>query len=98
MPFTYDVTLERNDLREDIILLDGWADDVWDSYVKEGQVFAYAHDSQGKIKLLTNGDAYLSTKIAKVGQEIGPNDRIAVFAADGENIPYRRPYCILEYQ
>ena len=63
-----------------------------------GQVFAYAHDKLGKIKLLANGDAFLLKKIAKTGQKICPDDTIAEFGADGENIPYDKPYCIVEYQ
>lgn len=63
-----------------------------------GQVFAYAHDKLGKIKLLANGEAYLLKKIAKTGQKICPDDIIAEFGADGENIPYGKPYCTVEYQ
>jgi hypothetical protein len=63
-----------------------------------GQVFAYAHDKLGKIKLLANGDAFLLKKIAKTGQKICPDDTIAEFGADGENIPYGKPYCTVEYQ
>ena len=103
MPFTYDVTLKGNDLREDSIIFDSWVSKPLFSrfrYKKliTGQVFAYAHDNLGKIKLLANGDAFLLKKIIKKGQQISSEDIIAVFAADGENIPYGKPYCIAKYQ
>ena len=97
MPFRYDVTLAGNNLREDKIILDAWEDKLWETCVKTGQVFAYGHDSKGLLKLRTNGPAFLSTRIAKLDQELGPNDTIAVFAADGEDIPYNKPYCIIDY-
>ena len=89
MPFTYEVTLKGNELREDRIILDSWADIT---FMDAGEVFAYAHDSTGSIILKTNGPAFLSKRIAKIGQEIGVSDKIAIFETDGESIPYGKPY------
>ena len=97
MPCIYDVTLKGNDLREDKIILDSWEDKRWETIVKPGRVFAYGHDSMGLLKLRTNAPAFLSTRVAKPGQELGPDDTIAVFAADGEDIPYNKPSCIVDY-
>ena len=69
-----------------------------DDELVPGQVFAYAHDKLGKIKLLANGDAFLLKKVAKTGQKISSDDIIAEFGAEGENIPYDKPYCTVEYQ
>ena len=103
MPFKYNVTIKGNDLREETIIIDSWVSNPfwyrsrWKK-LNKGQVFAYAHDNLGKIKLLANGDAYLLKMIVKKRQQIGPYDIIAEFGADGENIPYDKPYCTIDYQ
>ena len=43
-----------------------------------------------------NGDGFLREKLFPAGAQIDPSSPIAVIAADGENIPYGRPYSLAE--
>jgi hypothetical protein len=46
--------------------------------------------------VLANGDGFLSERHFPLGAEIESYMPIAVIVADGENIPYEKPYSLAE--
>mgnify|MGYP003676478769 CR=1 FL=1 len=98
MPFVCNAEILPDQLRESTLFFDAWLDDVWESYVPAGTAFAIAHDSRGSCELCLAGPGFLSTRPKlQPGDEIRIGTIVAYFSADGEDIPYGRPYCDLLY-
>ncbi len=98
MPFSCDATILSEQLREHPLFFDAWIDDAWDRFVDAGTPFATAHDSRGRCVLRLAGPGFLSTKPPlKHGDTIVAGTIVAYFNANGEDIPYGRPYCTLDY-
>jgi hypothetical protein len=77
------------------VLFEGWLDDSFDKYVLKGTAFAKASDKTGPGFIVTNGPMVLSSKAPlAIGSKIDPGGIIATGAADGEDIPYGKPFCI----
>lgn len=99
MPFSCEAKLEREQLRQDSIIFDGWIDSAWGKFVSEGTAFARCHDGSGSCVLLLNGPGYLSSKPRlKAGDRLTAGMVVAYFNADGESIPYGKPYCLVAYK
>jgi pyruvate/2-oxoglutarate dehydrogenase complex dihydrolipoamide acyltransferase (E2) component len=60
--------------------------------VQRGTRIAIIETSIGHFAVTTNGDGFLREKLFPAGSVIEARNSIAVVAADGENIPYNRPY------
>lgn len=98
MPFICKAVIEPSQLRAGSIIFDGWIENSWDRFVPKGTAFATGHDAEGPCQLILNGPGFLSTKPdLAVGDRITEGSVVAYFAADGESIPYGKPYCLVEY-
>lgn len=98
MPFTCKSVTLDGQLREPELIFDEWIDEVFTTYVPRGAAFANAHDSLGRCVLRMAGPGVPSTKPNLIpGSPITVGTIVLYFAADGEDIPYNRPYCDLDY-
>lgn len=98
MPFSCKAEIIGDQIRERPLIFDAWIDSAWDRYVDAGTPFANAHDAHGDCLLRLTGPGFLSTKPhLRAGDEIAAGTIVAYFSADGEDIPYGRPYCTLDY-
>ncbi|HEV7301019.1 MAG TPA: hypothetical protein VGN72_16750 [Tepidisphaeraceae bacterium] len=99
MPFSCEAKLDASQLRDGAIVFDAWIDNVWSTFVPQGTAFARCHDGNGSCLLLLNGPGYLSSKPKlKVGDRLVAGTIVAYFNADGESIPYGKPYCLVAYE
>lgn len=99
MPFSCEATILHGQLRGEDLTFDSWVEESWCKFVKAGTVFARAHDSRGSCKLALTGSGHLSSKPAlKTGDRISEGSVVAYFNADGESIPYGRPYCTITFE
>jgi hypothetical protein len=99
MPFSCEAKLDAAQIRQDAIIFDGWIDDAWNKFVPPGTAFARCHDGNGPCLLLLNGAGYLSSKPKlKAGDRLVAGNTVAYFSADGESIPYGKPYCLVAYE
>ena len=99
MPFVCEARLEPTELRHGSITFDSWIEDAWDHYIEAGTAFATGHDVDGSCVLRLTGPGKLTAKPEiQSGEVIGAGIVVAYFAADGEDIPYGKPYCRVEYE
>ena len=98
MPFTCKSVILDGQLRQAELVFDSWIDGVFTTYVPRGTAIAHAHDLLGPCVLRMAGPGVPSTKPKLVpGSIIATNTVVLYFSADGEHIPYGRPYCLLDY-
>ena len=91
MPFSIKLSLGA----EHPIIFEGWLEDVFGKYVRKGTAFAKASSPSGPGVIRTNGPMFLSSGAPLVlGSRIVPGEFIAAGAANGEDIPYGKPYCV----
>jgi hypothetical protein len=91
MPFSIKLHLGA----EHPVTFEGWMDGVFGKWVPTGTAFAKASLSGRKGFITTNGPMFLSTQAPLVlGAAVAPGAYIAAGAANGEDIPYGKPYCI----
>jgi len=62
--------------------------------VEPGTPVAEVAVGDAVIQVEANGRGVLLSKVAKPGDSIGQGETIAVVGADGEEIPYGRPYSL----
>ncbi|HEX4486674.1 MAG TPA: hypothetical protein VH088_10430, partial [Terriglobales bacterium] len=80
---------------EQPVVFEGWLKDAFGTCVEKGTAFAKAIGPAGHGFIVTNGPMFLSSAEPLVeGSIVSPGDLIAFGAADGENIPYGKPYCV----
>jgi len=98
MPFSCKVEILPEQLRGEDLIFDGWVEQSWQKYVVAGTPFAHAHDSKGPCTLRLAGPGYLRAKPNwNPGDRIIAGSIIAFFDANGEDIPYGRPYCQVDF-
>lgn len=91
MPFSIEIHLGT----EQPIIFENWLDAAFGKYVPKGTPFARAHGPNGPGTIVTNGPMVLSSKVDLVhGAKLEAGDCVAYGAAEGEEIPYGKPYCI----
>ena len=49
-----------------------------------------------RFAVLANGDGFLRDRLFPVGTELSPGIAMATANADGENVPYGKPYSIVQ--
>ena len=99
MPFTYKLTLGDSIPEGDELEFVSWISEVWGKYVEKGTAYAIVKGKKGEGIIKTNGPCVLSTKMRlKKGQRIEKDTVIGIAEADGEAIPYDKPYSIFEYE
>ncbi len=98
MAFTCEAKILSGQLRDDSLVFDCWIEEAWSKYVVAGTAFAKAHDRQGNCVLNLTGPGFLTARPKLVaGDRISVGTLVAYFSADGEAIPYGRPYCTISY-
>lgn len=98
MPFACQAKIEPGQLRHAPLIFDHWIEEVWDRFVPTGTAFAVAHDIEGQCTINLNGPGFLSAKPSlEAGDPIQVGSIVAYFSADGESIPYGKPYCVINY-
>ena len=97
MPFWCEVPIPKlDDPQPKIVRLVQWLLDEG-APVPRGTRIAIIEAQDGRYAVLANGDGLLREKRFLPGAEIALSTSIAVIAADGENIPYGRPYSLAEH-
>ena len=96
MPFWYHLPiLELDDPQPATVRLVQWLLDDG-AEVHRGTKVAIIEAPLGRYVVRTNGDGFLQERLVPVGAEIESFAPIAVIAADGENIPYGKPYSLAQ--
>lgn len=91
MPFSIKLNLGS----DSPITFEGWVEDIFGRYVPKGTAFAKASGPRGPGFIVTNGPMLLSSGASlTIGARLAPGEIIAYGAADGEDIPYGKPYCM----
>ena len=68
---------------------------LWALTIFSSQLWGYPSTTELKGFIMTNGPCMPMTKGSlKAGDEIASSTVIGVAAAEGENIPYDKPYCV----
>jgi hypothetical protein len=63
-------------------------------WLEAGTAVAVARAGDERFEILANGPASFGKRVAKIGQVVKTGDPVAVLHADGESIPYDRPYSL----
>jgi len=95
MPFTYRFELPSLPETEGAIVFREWFV-ANRAHVLPGTSVALVAVSGNRYRILANGDAYLWEKLVKPGDTLNPGHLLGLMAADGENIPYGKPYSLAE--
>lgn len=91
MPFSVKLNLGA----ESAITFEGWVHGSFGRYVPKGTAFAKASGPSGPGLVVTNGPVFLSSGASlTIGSQIAPGEIIAYGGANGEDIPYGKPYCV----
>jgi hypothetical protein len=91
MPFSVKLTLGA----DSPITFDGWLEDSFDKGIPKGTAFAKANSPSGPGFIITNFPVFLSSGATlTVGAIPSSGDVIAYGGANGEDIPYGKPYCV----
>ena len=96
MPFWYQVPIPALDDPQPVnVRLVEWLVAVGDE-VHRGTKIAVIDAPTGRYMVIANGDGVFREQHFPAGAEIESITPIGVIAADGENIPYGRPYSLAE--
>ena len=97
MPFSCFFQLNNGAINpSDRIVFVEYINSVFDSYHKERVKIAHVLFNGEKAYINSNCPCYVSsTGDLKQGQEITKSTIIGYFSADGEDIPYNKPYAII---
>jgi hypothetical protein len=91
MPFSIRLHLGA----DQAVTFEGWLEDVFGKFVPKGTAFAKANISGRRGFITTHGPMFLSSRAPLfLGSVVAPGSYIAAGAANGEDIPYGKPYCI----
>ena len=98
MPAICQAVILPGQIRHESLIFDRWIEESWKKYVTAGTALAMAHDDMGVCTIRLTGPGYLDAKPnLQPGDRIGVGTLMGQFLADGEDIPYGRPYCTLSY-
>jgi pyruvate/2-oxoglutarate dehydrogenase complex dihydrolipoamide acyltransferase (E2) component len=96
MPFWYHLPVPAlSDPQPAIVRIDRWLLDDG-AEVHAGTRIAVLEAQNSRYLVATNGDGVLLKKLFPAGAHIESTNPIAVIGADGENIPYGRPYSVAQ--
>ena len=93
MPFYYDLPMPAPESTSAVITLDQWLVDRHDR-LSSGTAVALASVGETHFEVLANGDGIFGEPLVMAGSTVAPGESIAVVYADGESIPYGRPYSL----
>ena len=98
MPLQYNLTLGDSIQSDEELIFHGWIEDAWDKYHEQIVAFAVASGPSGMGKVYTNGIcALLEHTNLNSGDMIVSSTLLGTAAADGESVPYRKPYSVFKY-
>ena len=95
MPFRYELPLPDDSRLAVPCRLLQWHVKEW-TKVDRGSPVATVEAGGAQYRVLANGPGYIYTLEVNEHATVKPNQCIAQVAADGECIPYGRPYSLLE--
>jgi len=100
MPFTYDLPVPEIPPEA----LDDWGgarlkrfmvdEGEW---MEAGRAVAELESARAVIQVLANGTGVLQKRAAQPGATVRAGDALAVVEADGEAVPYDRPYSLADF-
>jgi len=77
------------------VVFEGWIEDAFGKYVPKGTAFGKASGPNGPGLIVTNRPVFISSaEHFECVSTIAPGVVIAYGGADGDQIPYGRPYCV----
>jgi len=92
MPFTYELPIPKLDGASDrTIRLDKWLAREGDE-LHRGSAVAVITVSGARYEVRANGEGFLRERLVNNGDAISSSTVLAIIGADGENIPYGKPY------
>jgi len=99
MPFTYDLPVpeippEALDDSGGVRLKRFMVDEG--EWVQAGSAVAELESTRAVIQVLANGTGVLRKRAAQPGATVRAGDALAVVEADGEAVPYDRPYSLAD--
>ncbi len=72
-----------------------WLEEAFRRVLAKGAPIARAVSSQGSGHLITNGEMFLKSHASLAeGDVLNDGDYVASGVADGDQIPYGKPYCV----
>ena len=99
MPFTYRVPVPPSLIEKlkagDSLELVRWLVEER-MMVAAGTALALIQSPAGVYRVLANGPGFFSKKLIKEGEKLRASDAIGVISANGEDIPYGKPYALAE--
>jgi len=96
MPFLYDFAVPAIPRGQEMAIFENWELAERDPVSAAGTAIATIRVGERRFRILANGDAFLWKKMVRPGEKIRSTQVLGKLAADGENIPYGRPYSFLE--
>ena len=98
MPIKYELSLGDSIDREAEYTFESWIDEVWDRYHERQVAFAVLRGPRGLGRVYTNGVcALLERSPIKPGSTVSQDTVLGTAAADGESVPYGKPYSVFRY-
>lgn len=98
MPFKYDLSLGASVSSGAELTFESWVEDVWNRYHEEHVAFAILRGPRGLGKAYTNGVcALLEHAPLRKGDTVNSDTVLGIASADGESIPYGKPYSVFRY-
>ena len=98
MPFSYNLTLGNSIPSNETFFFDNWIENVWGTYHNDVIAFAVLKGPDGIGKVFTNGASQLLIHAdLQQGDKVTATTIIGSAAADGETIPYGKPYAVFSY-
>lgn len=98
MPFTYNLSLGDSIDQDEDFVFESWIDDVWGSFHRDKVAFANLSGPHGNGKAYTNSPCALQERESlRSGQAITSETLLGTAVADGESIPYGKPYSVFKY-
>jgi pyruvate/2-oxoglutarate dehydrogenase complex dihydrolipoamide acyltransferase (E2) component len=67
-----------------------------DAWVEVGTAVAELQSATAVVRVLANGTGVLRKRVAALGAKVRSGDVLAVVEADGEAVPYGRPYSVAD--
>jgi pyruvate/2-oxoglutarate dehydrogenase complex dihydrolipoamide acyltransferase (E2) component len=66
------------------------------SWVQAGTAVAELQSATAVVRVLANGTGVLRKRVAQPGATVRAGDALAMIEADGEAVPYDRPYSVAD--
>ena len=95
MGFIYDLPLPDDARLSGVCRIIKWRVGEW-AKIDRSTPLVTVESGQAHYRVLANGPGYIHTLVAVEGAEVRPKECIAKIASEGEDIPYGRPYSLLE--